>query len=270
MNLILITPTAELPRLGTYPPVDGPVRFHLVLAQECHDGNYFSYYRNRRKNGDYLILDNGADELEAGLGLSSTLEVGAALRAQEVVLPDVQWDGEQTLENSLRALAWLRTPVGKMAYRKAGRPRLMVVPQGGTNEEWGQIAERLINATRSVMREIDGPSLVVGVAKQYDALEGGRSWCCGLLRPYLMPAEDVHLLGWAHRLNDPLDVRFQHPWVRSIDTAKPLVYAMAGVKADFRANTPYPLRPDNFFEAEFPQTAEFQHVLHHNLKAFSV
>lgn len=269
MNLILILPTAELPRFGEATPTDGPVRLHLVLAQECHDGNYFGYYKDRRAQGDYLILDNGADELEEGIGLAATLEVATRLRAQEVVLPDVQWDAAATLQNSLGALSYLRSPEGRAAYDRAGRPRLQVVPQGRDNVEWAKTAEKLISATRVAMHDLDGPSPVVGVAKQYDTLKGGRTWCCGVLRPHLTPAEDVHLLGWAHRLMDPFEVAAKHPWVRSIDSAKPIVYAMAGVKASIEGNTPYPLRPDDYFASTFPRTREFHSVMAHNLKAFT-
>lgn len=254
MNLILIPPTAELPRWGAMTPTDGGPRFHLLLSHMCNDPHYVTYYIEHRTAGEYLILDNGADELAEGQGIKRTLALATDLRAQEVVLPDVQHEGQKTLDHSLEALSWLMTEEGYVAYSRARKPRLMVVPQGKDAQEWGEVAERLIDATRKVMQEIGGPTLVVGVAKQYDKLPGGRSWCCGVLRPYLTPAEDVHLLGWAHRLADPMDVAKAHPWVRSIDTAKPLVFGMEGLVVDpkeEKSNPPYPGRDDGYFDEEF-------------------
>lgn len=253
MNLILIPPTAELSHWGAATPADDYARFHLLLSHMCTDRDYVTYYMERRAEGDYLILDNGADELAEGQGIKRTLALGTDLRAQEIVLPDVQYEGQKTLDHSLGALKWLLTEEGYVAYARARKPRLMVVPQGKDAQEWGECAERLIDGTRKVMQEVNGPTLVVGVAKQYDALPGGRSWCCSLLRPYLTPAEDVHLLGWAHRLADPLDVAQSHPWVRSIDTAKPLVFGMNGIEVDPRGegNPVYPGREDGYFAEEF-------------------
>jgi hypothetical protein len=269
MDLILIPPIAELNRLGSIMPVGHASRLHLVLSHLCDDKTYRLYYQNRRAMGEYLILDNGADELPEGQGIQTTLVRATELCAQEVVLPDVQWDGKATLEHTMEALAWLRGIDGETAYNRARRPRLMIVPQGRTRDEWEKVAVRLLEEVRSTMTLLGGPPPVVGVAKQYDEFPGGRTWCCQVLRPLLTPAEDVHLLGWAHRLPDVFEVARKHPWVRSVDSAKPLVYTLGGVKVRISESPKYPLRPDDYFELEFIRTKEFERLLTHNLKAFT-
>lgn len=80
MEFCVISPTAGLERYATLS------KTHLVLAH-VEDSNYMNFYQERKKAGDFLILDNGAYE---GL-LVSTSRLWQKIQFYEpdvVVLPD--------------------------------------------------------------------------------------------------------------------------------------------------------------------------------------
>lgn len=261
MNHCMILPVPALEKFGTLAPVDeGTSRTHLclnhLLSQNFEMADeYHSYYLERREAGDYIIMDNGADEHSRGASLKHVLAAAMQVKAQEIVLPDVQLNSSMTLELTLHALQWLETYEGRVLYNKAGRPRIQVVPQGQTFASWIDCAEILIEEARRVMDKIDGPSIVVAAAKQYHSLfqaggRGGRirqvEWLYQCLHQY----EDVHLLGYPRNAYDVGDIERATPgFVRSVDSAKPAVYALNGIKVSSpsRVLEAYPLRPDKFF-----------------------
>lgn len=272
MKLILLPPIPELDRYGRcYPLSNRNPRLHLLLSHLCidPDGKYMRYYKEQRDKGDYLILDNGADEYGKGDKIQKTLLLAKHLRAQEIVLPDVQHRADATVWESLEALSWLGSQEGKVAYITAGKPRLQIVPQGKTMKEWIHVAKYLLFSVRDTMGFLGGPPCVVGIAKQYETLPRGRIGCCTWLQEHLTPTESIHLLGWAHNLMDVHEIANAYPSVRSVDSAKPFVYSLHGIKVKLPLNPVYPLRPGNYFRAEFPETKEFSRVLAHNLEVFN-
>ncbi len=80
MEFCIIGPTAGLERYATLS------KTHLVLAH-IKDGAYVEFYRKRRTDGDWIILDNGAYE-SAGIPDVYLVEAIRIYDPQVFVLPD--------------------------------------------------------------------------------------------------------------------------------------------------------------------------------------
>lgn len=284
MNHCLILPVPMLEKYGTATPVHaGTPRMHLCLNHLLQEDDYplayeyHSYYLERREAGDYIIMDNGADEHAEGDGILPVLSAAASVRAQEIVLPDVQYESAKTIEHTTHALDFLGQHQGRVAYNKASRPRVQVVPQGQTYQAWIACAEILIDLARTMMARIEGPSIVVGVAKQYHAMfkssngEGGRVRLVNWLYSELHEHEDVHLLGYPRGAHDLGAIEKKTPgFVRSVDSAKPVVYALNGIKVESLNGNgfpEYPLRPDAYFGKVL--TREQEEILEYNIWRFT-
>lgn len=261
MKVALIPPIPDLRRFASESSV------HLLLAQLCHIDPYREYYKERSIDGDYLILDNGADEIGQGMRVETLLSIARYVGAQEVVLPDVQQDGAATYAATREACEWLITPEGREAYADAGHPRLMIVPQGRTRDEWLDCFEAMWNMhiySGRVWNENYEP--VVGLAKNHEALIDG-----GLvaLMAELDPTIDVHLLGWPRRLEAIPDLLVQFPRIRSIDTARAFVYGRAGISVIPYDEAPtYPERSEDYFDV--PILATFHDTVRSNINAFKI
>jgi hypothetical protein len=232
---------------------------HLVLPHlfsEPFGARYRQHYRRRRSQGDYLILDNGADEFgSATIRLPALLGHARRMRAQEVVLPDVQQDGRATVNAVQEACEWLLTEAGRSAYRSAERPRLMIVPQGKSYDEWVDCFSSIFELTLGTVARIDPDSeyetekdpIVVGVAKNHDKLVlGGVVRLVHTIKSNLKT--DIHMLGWPRSPSSMTQI-VRMDCVRSVDTARPFVYAMnrQTVTSVHGRHRPYPGRMDNYF-----------------------
>lgn len=101
---------------------------HYALAHECIDDNESIYfYRYSKKT---VILDNGADELGAGMRGDDYLCLIAEIQPDVVILPDVLSDAKETRERSLTFLDEARTIQKMYGYE------YMAVIQGQSEEEW--------------------------------------------------------------------------------------------------------------------------------------
>lgn len=224
MRIALIPPTPDLPRA----PKTG---IHLLLAHLMEDAKYTKFYAERRKKGDYLILDNSAHEKGVGDTFEQGLmEKASFLQAQEVVLPDILFDRRGTIERSKQMLKWI---VGKgwEQYVEAGKPRLMIVPQSRVEEraDWQVCLRGLLQAWDTYAprapEALEAP--VIGISKDFDEWRGGLA---KLIRDYVVKVFqdrdiDVHCLGWPNDLWSIARVSNEFPWVRSTDSAKAFVYA---------------------------------------------
>jgi hypothetical protein len=263
-------------RFGLIPPIPDLHRIprtglHLVLSHQFNDPTYEAYYRLRRHAGDYLILDNGAHELGAGQEPKDLLLKAASIQAQEVVLPDVLFDRRGTVHRSKRMLKWLTTYDGWATYVNAGMPRFMFVPQGTNMAEWATCLKHLFQAwdlfTSRMPEAIEDP--VVGISKDYDTWRGGLKY---LIERYVAPWRsnqpfDVHCLGWPSNLWTLAEVCRTFPWIRSTDSAKPFVYAKAGILLEPGGKVPkYPRRDPEYFNE--PLTFRQWNIALRNVEVF--
>jgi hypothetical protein len=199
--------------------------FHFILAHRLTTSQC-AFYRERHVHGDFIILDNGAPEgsLVRDEVLISTAN---AIKADEVVLPDVLRDADATLKASFNPKIQ-----GAILFNKR-----MVVPQGRDWGEWVWCLDQML--------KIFEPR-TIGVPKWLNELPGGRLHALSLLYPYYLKHHfDIHLLGMARAPKYEL-AELNFPWVRSIDTALPVALAQVGITlgtGEFRSSmqwdTPY-------------------------------
>ena len=227
MKVSIIAPTRFLDSLVTDD-------YHLVLSYLVReDHEYADFYRRASARGDWTILDNSAHEFGAGEKLEKLWEVACEIRAREVVLPDRLFFGDDTVESSLEALTFFR--------KHLPNTHLMGVPQGRTFGEYDFCLRRLLGMG------VD----TIGISKDYEVWPGGLLELVERVRKY-EPQIDIHMLGWGRNSTQLFDLGSNHDLdIRGVDSAKPLVYALAGIPLNpaGHAQPPYPRRLSNFFES---------------------
>jgi hypothetical protein len=221
MKLALIPPLSHL-------SYSARCTTHLLLSHlmdNTETGHrYTAWYRELHDKGDYLILDNAAHELDKGEGIAETLRKAMILGGvNEIVVPDKQQDGALTVEFARRAARYLETPEGTNAYLAAGKPRLMYVPQGLTYNEWVHCYMGLMDVHRSLSQWGLTGLPMIGLAKKHALYFPFKQ-----LLSFTGAKTDVHLLGWPGTAGFIDARKWGH--VRSMDTARPFVYAIAGIK----------------------------------------
>lgn len=244
MKVALIPPVPDLERFAT-------TDIHLLLSHLFAHPGYLEYYSKRRDFGDYIILDNSAHENGAGNLPDELLDQAVAVRAQEVVCPDVLFDDRGTVSAGVRMFRYMTSDAGWEKFCAAGLPRLMLVPQGTTRGEWVKCLTSLMHEWEERMSHLVGMPPVIGVSKDYEDLVSGG--ITSLIAQYLAPLRqamgiDVHCLGWPSKLWSLAKVQQETPWVRSTDSAKPFVYARAGIRLEPGGTVPrYPRRAHDYF-----------------------
>ena len=233
----IIAPTALLSEFAGYGD-----RYHLCLSHKIlSDDVYAEYYRRQCTNGAFTILDNSCHEFGEGNTVESLQRAVDLIEPNEVVLPDRLFFGDDTAELSEEAYNVLKTKYPTL--------RFVGVPQGRTLDEWLFCLNRLLEIG------VD----TIGVSKDYEPWPGGLPRLVELVIDNAnrvrisrhQVAIEIHLLGWGRRLYDLQDiVQMFGDSVRGVDSAKPLVYASAGIslpeEITYTNCPPYPKR-NGFF-----------------------
>lgn len=244
-----ISVIAPIPLLEKYSSLSD--HYHLVLTHLVHQSpKYKEFYRQCGKRGDWILLDNSAHELGAGEGTSMIISAAEAIGANEVILPDRLFFGEDTYERSFETAM-------KIRYRLPD-VRLMGVPQGRTVNEYDRCLRRLLSLG------IDA----IGISKDYEVWPGGLRDRVETVR-MLAPDVDIHLLGWGREPEQLYRLaRAPELNIRGVDSAKPLVYAQFGIVLNSPSTSlsqpRYPSRHENFFNV--PVLNEF--VAFSNIQVF--
>jgi hypothetical protein len=222
-----------------------------LLSHLVSKPGYLEHYRKRKLRGDYIILDNSAHENGHGNRANELLFQAMLVRADEVVCSDVLFDAQGTVQRTEAMLRYIQTDHGWAAYYAAGAPRLMLVPQGTDERSWSKCLKQLVNLFDTHMAQLATSQPVIGVSKDYDDMVPGG--ITHLITRYVSPLRrrgvDVHCLGWPTDLWALAKVQKRAPWVRSADSAKPFVYAKAGIRLEPGGPVPvYPHRRDDYFD----------------------
>lgn len=204
--------------------------YHLVLAQYCIQNKaYLEFYAELHKLGHFIILDNGAAEMSRSIDFSQVLDVAEDLDPDEIIMPDVLGDCEETI----RLFAEYRSSV-PVRYR-------MGVPQGATWDQWTIALEIMLgDGVRSI-----------GVAKRYEAFDGGRCAALQIFSNHNSPKIDTHLLGcYRDPFTEVYQIGQKYHWVRGVDSAAPLAHAQAGFSMhdipghlSYEWDVPFPHKP---------------------------
>ena len=171
---------------------------------------YANFFRERSKEGKFVLLDNGAAES----GCLDILSVHAAahrINATEIILPDVLGDTAATLEATYRGFKHFRSMDIKDPHK------LMIVPQGAILEEWFTCLDMMM---RLCPHSIGIPKLLThrsGAEARLKAIH------------YVSQRYDVetHLLGVWYDMKE-LDLFKGNGYIRGVDSALPYLYAREG------------------------------------------
>lgn len=121
MNFAIISPTAGLEAYSTRS------KTHMVLAHQwVRDREYANFYLKRKKEGDFIFLDNGV--YENSYNEDMLLDAIQELRPDVAVLPDVLCRG---VESTKASLDFLRKYVHDFP-----KTQFMFIPQGETITHW--------------------------------------------------------------------------------------------------------------------------------------
>lgn len=247
MKVALIPPIPELDFFGYG-------QFHLLLAHLLRNNTYLQHYRKQREMGAYLVLDNSAHEGK-GDSADKLLQLALATRAQEVVVPDVLFKANETVEGAIQAHEiWFEGDKKTMGDLN---PSLMYVPQGDDVDDWCECLKYLLGIHMNSARKYEiRRSPVIGISKDYEMWDGG---ILALIKHRLIPIlqrhdiryrvyPKVHLLGWGRNLWALKELASECSWIRSTDSAKPFVYAANEIELNSDLPVPeYPKRSINYF-----------------------
>lgn len=203
--------------------------FHMALAHLIGAEGYEVYtnfFKNRRA-GAFCILDNGVIEGNP-MPIETIIEKALLINADEIVLPDAYKNAEQTIKMVDDAINKLIEHFGEYEWPF----KLMVVPQGDSEDSWLTCAITLIGNYGQYIDTIGIPKHLVDTTGSRDA----RLYAISNLADEIdLEGFEIHLLGcW----KTPLEVLVISkaseqgiiPTVRSCDSAIPYVYARNGLR----------------------------------------
>lgn len=211
--------------------------YQLVLPEHLANKQYQEAYITARRNGDYLILDNGAAEGNL-LSHGELRGMALGLMVNEIVVPDVLGNMDETLQ------------LTKDFFRFGvdHRFKYMGVVQGKTFDECCACVEAYY--------ETFGEITVLGIPRHListcDDDQVRSNLALYIRRTH--PGYQVHLLGtnpeYIRELKDKQH-EFHIAGVRGVDTSAPYNYAYY---AKSLLDGDIALRPDNYFDVSISQT----------------
>ena len=245
--------------------------YHLTLAHLVETSPYYqAFYLSEAAQGSYVILDNSAHENSHGQPIAKLLELAPKVGAREIVIPDKLFDWKETVISACDTFQYLSE-----YYEDHPSPyRWMFVPQGHDEQEWRICLEELvglISDTYKTRPSLLSQGFTLGLSKDFEVWSGGLLF---LITKYLLPLRekhgcDIHLLGWGRKLwalkaiNDNVGDQ-----IRSIDSAKPVVYAFSEISLNPNCMIipPYPKRSETYFEDIL--TEKQLEIARHNISVF--
>lgn len=225
-------------------------RFHLALAvpELMMRKAYVKTYQRAVRLGDYVVLDNGAAEGTCA-SHSEIRSYSAEVGAQEIVLPDVLYKSNETLQQ----VKWYlddRPPVGPKMAVAQGTDIRAIKNLIRRYKEWEQIT--CIGIPRHLTATLDRRAVRIELAN-WIAEEFGTRF-------------EIHMLGaTATWLPEIKHIAKYASHVRSIDTSMPFTYALAGLKLSETGNVVQ--RPANYFEVDHSTRVRAQ-LVHDNIKTY--
>lgn len=187
---------------------------HLALAhQVLSDESYRDFYK--KQHDAYVILDNSAFELGEAMGNAAMLQAMAYIKPDEIVLPDILFDAEGTLQRVTDFLAEY-SPLLPMDTH------FMAVPHGNSIEEYLECYKKL-----AAMPQV----YALGIGTLYNRVfEGGRKAIFEALQEQgTLSSKPHHLLGLGDGGNIELEGLKKFAEIRSCDSSAAYIQAKQGI-----------------------------------------
>lgn len=201
MEVALIPPASMVWTAGNM------TRYHMVIPEGMKEIEYRNYYRNAI---GYKMLDNGAAEGHQ-MGPEVLLDMARGMRVNEVVVPDVMFDGPKTIEKVAEFSYYAHGPLG-LGFK------YMAVCQGATPEHFDECMKFLLR--------MDWINTIAFPRCMQDIQRGG-GWTARVAAithwrdEILKAGKEIHCLG---STRDLIEVKklSEIAGVRGIDTCAPI------------------------------------------------
>jgi hypothetical protein len=232
-------------------------RTHLVLAHIYNSPShiaYREYYKDCVAAGHFVMLDNSAYELGGSVALDQLLKAAEDLQPSAVFLPDTRFKSEVTLQQVKQAIEVFdqKKDEGKLPATM----QLFAVPQGEN------LQDVLYCYNQLLALEVDGFGFYEEIGQVCGFKNRAEFLWFMEAQDHIRPGKYYHLLGMEEDVKE-VQLLSKFDWANSIDSAKPVVYAINGIAfADRGALVGYPHRPSNYFKL---QDTEFGLLAQHNI-----
>lgn len=207
MKVAILSPTPVLEKFSAQS------NYHLTLLHLYDNPAYRSFYNSRHEKGDFVILDNGANE-GVEVDDSYLVQFGMSNGVSEIVAPDQPRDGVESTARTMEFVA------RHGQYIREGGRQLMGVPHGTYVAQWLENMHTMapyvttIGISKKVEEFIDRWNLAY-LTYRYNYTRGNFT-------------KQVHLLGADQH---PASIRNYDPrWmIRGVDTQKIIAAAYHGI-----------------------------------------
>jgi hypothetical protein len=230
---------------------------HLVLAHIYNSPRhiaYREYYKQAVAAGHFVMLDNSAYELGGSVALDQLMKAAKDLQPSAVFLPDTRFKSEVTLQQVKQAIESF-----EREKDHGGLPenmQLFAVPQGENLKDVLHCYNQLLTL------EVDGFGFYEEIGEVCGFKNRAEFLWYMESQDHIRPGKYYHLLGMEENVKE-VQLLGKFDWANSIDSAKPVVYALNGIAFSEKGNlVDYPHRPKNYFEL---QEIEFGLLAQHNI-----
>lgn len=198
-----------------------PATVHHVAAQRVlTDPDYRAFFLEEAELGAAVIVDNGVFDLGEALPAADLVRAARAVRAQEIILPDVMHDGPATIRASDLAATQILAITDEF--------RLCAVVHAADDHEWHQVYDHF--ASRDYTGAIAFPAS--RSREPSSQLAKNRVAATAYLEEsgLVVPGLTYRLLGLGRAGHLELAEQRAHPWISSVDGAAPVLLGAMGVR----------------------------------------
>ena len=217
INVSVIAPAAYLRDFAA----QDPAAVHHVAAQRVlADLEYRAFFLEEAELGAAVIVDNGVFDLGEALPAASLVRAARAVRAQEIILPDVMHDGPATIRASDLA--------ARQILEITDEFRLCAVVHAADDREWNHVYDHF--ASRDYTGAIAFPASRSREPSR--ELPKNRVAATAYLEEngLVVPGLTYRLLGCGRTGHLELISQRTHTWISSVDGAAPVLLGMMGVR----------------------------------------
>lgn len=217
ITVSVIAPTAYLREFAA----QDPATVHHVAAQRVlSDPVYRAFFLEEAERGATIIVDNGVFDLGESLKPADLVRATQAVRAEEIILPDVMHDASATMQTSDLAARQIREITDDF--------RLCAVVHATDDDQWRRCYDHFAASPHigaiafpASRRKDPSPALSRNRVAATDYLEDH-----GLIDP----SKVYRLLGFGRTGHLELFEQREHEWISSIDGTAPVLLGAMGIR----------------------------------------
>lgn len=225
-----------------------------MLPQLWESAKYSNFYRQRKAEGDYLILDNGVAE-GVKLGSLDYVDIIRQVGPDEFVLPDVMGDCDRTIE---AARDFLSSIPGKFSVHDI---KMVGVLQGKTHQE----LFKCLGFYASIgVQVIAVPRILNKIMKhKMTRITFIESMVQKKLEHFVYDFSSWHCLGSSNWIQEV--AALVGTGCRSIDTCLPISLALHGLSIEDNSHRD---RLPDYFNIEAPTHGITRKLIEHNIDTY--